>query len=123
VNPSFCALSTECCVKVTPFYRVVVSVLNFPIEVESIVEAQVRSVLESSPSSPHHRIILVSKLIDALESDAAWVDMYGITGELVVPSSLKEEGEISELLSKARKVRRIYKPFFCQFITVVLAFS
>jgi len=72
-------------------------------EVESIVEAQVRSVLESSPSSPHHRITLVSKLIDALESDAAWVDMYGITGELVVPSSLKEEGEIGDLLNKARK--------------------
>jgi hypothetical protein len=98
--------------------------LNFPIEVESIVEAQVRSILESSLSSPHHRIIIVSKLIDALESDATWVEMYGITGELMVPDSLKEEGEIGELLEKARKVGAYMQGlFFCQLITVVLAFS
>ena len=112
MNPSLCASSTECCAKVSPLSLVASLVLNSPIEVESIVDAQVRSILESSPSSPHHRIILVSKLIDALESDAAWVDMYGITGELVVPNSLKEEGEIGELLKKARKVGHYTKPFF-----------
>lgn len=91
-------------------------------EVESIVEAQVRSIIDESASDSHHRITLVSKLIDALESDAAWVDMYGITGELVVPSTFKEEGEIGELLRKATEVRCIHKPC-SQLITMVLAFG
>jgi hypothetical protein len=91
-------------------------------EVESIVEAQVRSIIDESPSDSHHRITLVSKLIDALESDAAWVEMYGITGELAVPSTLKEEGEIGELLREATKVRGIHKPC-SQLITMVLAFG
>lgn len=60
--------------------------------------------LEEFPSKTHTRIVLVSKLIDALESDAAWVEMYGITGELVVPPSTKEDGELNDLLKEARKV-------------------
>ncbi|KAF8162886.1 trafficking protein particle complex subunit 10 [Crassisporium funariophilum] len=77
-------------------------------EVESVIEDQVRAVLEESPS-PQHRLILVGKLVDALESDAAWVDMYNITGELIVPDIDKEEGEISELLRKARKLMADYR--------------
>ncbi|KIM49469.1 hypothetical protein M413DRAFT_60851 [Hebeloma cylindrosporum] len=73
------------------------------VEVESIVEATVRSIIDESQSDSHHRITVVSKLIDALESDAAWVDMYGITGELVVPNTLKEEGGVSHLLREATK--------------------
>ncbi|KAJ3509402.1 hypothetical protein NLJ89_g5241 [Agrocybe chaxingu] len=72
-------------------------------EVESVIEDEVQAVLEESPSTVQHRIALVSKLIDALESDAAWVDLYGITGELVVPDIHKEAGEVGELLKKARK--------------------
>jgi len=77
-------------------------------EVESIIEDQVDAVLEESPSSPQHRIILVGKLIDALESDATWVDMYGITGELVVPDIHREEDEVGLLLKEARKVRCLH---------------
>ncbi|KDR81848.1 hypothetical protein GALMADRAFT_240099 [Galerina marginata CBS 339.88] len=72
-------------------------------EVESIIESQVRDIIEESASSSQHRIILVSKLIDALESDAAWVDMYGITGELVVPEIQQQDDEIAGLLKEARK--------------------
>lgn len=62
--------------------------------------------LEDSPS-PQHHIILVGKLVDALESDAAWVELYGITGELIVPDIHKEQGEIGELLKKTRQVNII----------------
>ncbi|KAF8911173.1 trafficking protein particle complex subunit 10 [Gymnopilus junonius] len=72
-------------------------------EVESIIESEVRTIIEENDSSPHHRITVVSKLIDALESDAAWVDMYGITGELNVPEPAKldkQSGEISDLFKE-----------------------
>ncbi|KAF8968386.1 trafficking protein particle complex subunit 10 [Flammula alnicola] len=72
-------------------------------EVESIIQDQVRAILEESPATLQRRIVLVGKLIDALESDAAWVDMYGITGELAVPHIAKEDGEVGDLLKEARK--------------------
>ncbi|PPQ67646.1 hypothetical protein CVT25_012674 [Psilocybe cyanescens] len=72
-------------------------------EVESIVERHVRSIIEENESSSGQRIIVVSKLIDALESEAAWVEMYGITGELVIPKTAKRDDEADELLEEARK--------------------
>ena len=61
-------------------------------------------ILEESPTSVENRIITIGKLIDALESDAGWVELYGITGELIVPSTDDENAEVNELLLKARKV-------------------
>lgn len=60
-------------------------------------------VLQDSPSLQHH-IILVGKLVDALESDAGWVELYQITGELIVPDIHEEQGEIGNLLKKTRQV-------------------
>lgn len=74
-------------------------------EVEDIIEQEVKAVLEGSPLSLHNRIILVGKLIEALESDAGWVKLYGITGELIVPITHDKEDEIGELLKKVKKVR------------------
>lgn len=73
-------------------------------EVESIIEKEVRKLVKGTPASHQHRILVVSKLINALESDAAWVYLYDITGELHVPDVQKEPGEIGELLQKARQV-------------------
>jgi len=39
-----------------------------------------------------------------LESEAGWVEMYGITGELVVPEILNQDSEVDSLLKDARKV-------------------
>ena len=78
---------------------------------ESIIESCVQTVLENSPSRQHH-IILVGKLVDALESDARWVELYGITGELIVPDIHEEQGEIGELLKKAKQVNIIIVCFF-----------
>jgi len=80
------------------------SVLNLRLEVEHIIEREVEAVLQASPSSLKTRIILVGNLIDALESDAGWVELYGITGELIVPDTYKEEDEVGELLKKVKQV-------------------
>ena len=84
------------------------------LEVESIIESQVRAIIEEKESSSHHRITVVSRLVDALESDAAWVEMYGITGELNVPELRKKEElseEVAELLKEARKVSSHVRAF------------
>lgn len=85
---------------------------------ESIIESHVQSVLEDSPS-PQHHVILVNKLVDALESDAAWVELYGITGELIVPDIHKEQDDIGELLKKARQVNTRV----CSTLTLCLIFQ
>ncbi|KAF4615296.1 hypothetical protein D9613_003220 [Agrocybe pediades] len=72
-------------------------------EVESIIESIVRDIIEEHEATSQHRIILVNKLIDALESEAGWVEMYGITGELVVPEILNQDSEVDTLLKDARK--------------------
>lgn len=49
--------------------------------------------------------MLVNKLINALESDAAWVDMYGITGELIVPETPPDGEGDADLLEDVKKAR------------------
>ena len=71
---------------------------------ESIIHDQVRGILEEFPSKAHTRTVLVSKLVNALESDAAWVEMYGITGELAVPQFSAVEPEFVDLMKEAVKV-------------------
>ncbi|KJA20255.1 hypothetical protein HYPSUDRAFT_142413 [Hypholoma sublateritium FD-334 SS-4] len=72
-------------------------------EVESIIQDQVRGLLEEFPSKAHTRTVLVSKLVNALESDAAWVEMYGITGELAVPQTNEGPHEFDDLMKEAVK--------------------
>jgi hypothetical protein len=76
-------------------------------EVESVIESVVAKVL--GDSTKHHRITLVNKLVAALEHDAGWVELYGITGELNVPVTPYEQTEkdLCKLLDRAMKVQKI----------------
>jgi len=81
------------------------------IEVEFVIDDVVMQVLADSPSTNHHRVTLVTKLVEALEHDAGWVYLYGITGELNVPATPQEEteGDIGQLLDKAKKLLQVHK--------------
>lgn len=78
-----------------------------------MVEGVVATVLEESSSPHQHRVTVVNKLVEALERDAAWVDLYGITGELKVPDTPSDniDPETSQLLDKAKKVCLRSLPF------------
>ncbi|KAG6918038.1 hypothetical protein DXG01_016893 [Tephrocybe rancida] len=80
-------------------------------EVESVVEEIVDQVLLDSPSPHEHRATLINKLVEALENDATWVDLYGITGELRVPSTPKDEAneETTKFLEKAKQLLTQHK--------------
>ena len=48
----------------------------------------------------------MNKLIEALETSAAWVDLFGVTGELVVPGET-EENELKEPLELVKEVHAL----------------
>jgi hypothetical protein len=89
--------------------------MNLDVEVESVIESVVAKVLADSPSTKHHRITLVNKLVAALEHDAGWVELYGITGELNVPVTPYEQTEydLCHLLDSAMKVQKILWVAMC----------
>jgi len=70
-----------------------------------------------------NRIILTGKLIDALESDAGWVEIYGITGELIVPDTHEADVGIQELLLKAKKVAKLHYQFMLDNIIIAVSRS
>lgn len=51
-----------------------------------------------------HRIPLVSKLIQMLEMDASWVEIYGISGELHIPQSPASDDALREPIETVQKV-------------------
>lgn len=63
-----------------------------------------KQILSDDPSVEVDSGLLVGKLVQALESDASWVDLYGITGELVVPKLSDDSDEFSDLLLQAMDV-------------------
>lgn len=63
------------------------------------------SAVSSSTSWVQHRHVLHRILIESLEKDASWVELYGITGELHVPNIQEEEGELKEALHRVKEVR------------------
>ncbi|KAI0256634.1 trafficking protein particle complex subunit 10 [Lactifluus subvellereus] len=77
-------------------------------EVEAVLEQTVDEALDDFPRHGCDRNRLITQMIRALESDADWVELYGITGELNVPvfdvdSSAKEIlSRIREMLAKGR---------------------
>lgn len=69
-----------------------------------MIQDQVQLVLDEVPDSQQHRLPLINHLVEELERDAAWVDLYGITGELVVPESSTGDEQLRELLTRVKKV-------------------
>lgn len=69
-----------------------------------MIQDQVQLVLDEIPDSQQHRLPLINHLVEELERDAAWVDLYGITGELVVPESSTGDEQLRELLTRVKKV-------------------
>lgn len=91
-------------------------------EVETLIETSVEEVLSSSAALLAERVSLVNRLVEALEQDSAWVDMYGVSGELNVPEVFGELGEADEPLSRVIKVCiSMWSPVFS--LTSRLAFA
>ncbi|KII88634.1 hypothetical protein PLICRDRAFT_110377 [Plicaturopsis crispa FD-325 SS-3] len=73
-------------------------------EVESMIRRTVEDVTKESTSQLFQRELMINRLIEALESDASWVEKYGITGELHVPPHPDKNAELDEALSEVKKI-------------------
>ena len=51
---------------------------------------------------------LVERLVQALSSDSSWVELYIITGELVIPRVVSDDKESQEAISRAIEVSPHY---------------
>ena len=72
-------------------------------EVENLIRDSVQDVLNVSSLLPQ-RDALAEELLKVLENDASWVELYGITGELIMPpldeSQANEHQEYFELVKQ-----------------------
>ncbi|KAI0362291.1 hypothetical protein OH77DRAFT_1416520 [Trametes cingulata] len=73
-------------------------------EVESLIELAVGEVISETPSLESLRQDMVDKLVQALETDASWVELYGVTGELSVPGVTAGEDEMGAGLRRATEI-------------------
>lgn len=92
------------------------------LEVESLITEAAQTVIIEEPSWLPHRDVIIGKLIKALEADASWVDLFGVTGELNVPG--KDENEPAEPLQRAKEVCQFYYLIgWCSFPRLGLAYE
>jgi len=78
-------------------------------EVEFVVEEAVECAIKETPSWKIHRIPLISKLIKMLETDASWVEMYGISGELHIAGSPGSDDILQDPVDAVKKMLQAHK--------------
>ncbi|EMD38446.1 hypothetical protein CERSUDRAFT_153326 [Gelatoporia subvermispora B] len=74
-------------------------------EVETLIEKTVEQVVEGLPKLQSCRLLLTDRLTQALESDAKWVELYDITGEVIVPKWIDDgEEDLRQGLQRAHEI-------------------
>ena len=68
-----------------------------------MLEQAVNEALDEFPQHGTDRSRVIAHMIQALESDANWVELYSITGELKVPAS-DDDAALKEVLTRIREV-------------------
>lgn len=69
---------------------------------KDLVERKVNHVLEEDESNSLYAP-LVNHIIEALGNDASWVELYGVTGELLIPE-MPQDSDFGEKLKAAKEV-------------------
>ncbi len=81
------------------------SLSDLLIEVKDLIEREAQTVLDDNESKKHYAP-LVNHITEALGSDASWVELYGVTGELIVPE-MPQDNELGETLSALKEVSQV----------------
>jgi hypothetical protein len=74
-----------------------------------VLEQTVDEALKDFPRHGCDRNRLITQIVRALESDAGWVELYGITGELNVPT-FDVDSAAKEISSRIREVGYLIAP-------------
>ncbi|KAJ3845286.1 trafficking protein particle complex subunit 10 [Lentinula raphanica] len=78
-------------------------------EVEFVIEEAVERAIVETPDWKLQRIPVVRKLIQLLEADASWVEIYGISGELHIPGSPASDDVLREPAEVVKKMLQTHK--------------
>lgn len=68
-----------------------------------MLDLAVDEALDEFPQHGADRSRMIAHIIQALESDANWVELYSITGELKVPA-FDDDATLKEVLTRIREV-------------------
>ncbi|CDO72874.1 hypothetical protein BN946_scf185002.g59 [Trametes cinnabarina] len=77
-------------------------------EVETLIELAVEEAVSETRALERLRQDLIDVLVKALETDASWVELYGVTGELVVPGVKIADDDLGAGLRRALEVMENY---------------
>ncbi|KAI0288169.1 trafficking protein particle complex subunit 10 [Russula brevipes] len=78
-------------------------------EVEAVLEGAIDEALQEFPQHRPDRSRMVAHMIQTLESDPDWVELYSITGELKVPAS-DDNGIPTEIITRVREMLEKGRP-------------
>ncbi|KAH9934671.1 trafficking protein particle complex subunit 10 [Fomitopsis serialis] len=73
-------------------------------EVESLINTAVAEIVTDDSSLLPHRELLIDRLVEALSKSVDWIELYGVTGQLVVPGNLGEGGELASTFAQLKQV-------------------
>lgn len=73
-------------------------------EVEALVSETVQDILSQRPEGDEQGNELTKKVVEYLESDPSWIELYNATGELLIPSSLDVGEGLIETFTSVQKV-------------------
>ncbi|KAI6036383.1 trafficking protein particle complex subunit 10 [Pisolithus microcarpus] len=104
----FCHVSYIFCIEsdrgpVLDPLKLVISYRLLREEVEALVNQIVEDVLHQLSQEPEVGTKIVQGIIEYLECDASWVELYNITGELIIPSALDVGEGTKEAFSSVQK--------------------
>jgi hypothetical protein len=68
-----------------------------------VLDQAVDQALDELPQNGADRSSLIAHMIQALENDVNWVELYSITSELKVPAS-NDDATLKEVLTRIREV-------------------
>ncbi|KZT68199.1 hypothetical protein DAEQUDRAFT_693019 [Daedalea quercina L-15889] len=83
-------------------------------EVEALINAAVVELIAEDDSLLPHRELLVDRLVDALSKSADWIELYGVTGELIIPYKLGE-GELASAFARLKEILEKPRPLESSF--------
>jgi len=79
-------------------------VLIVTTEVEALVSETVQDILSQRSQGDEQGNELIKKVVEYLESEPSWIELYSATGELLIPCSLDVGEGLTETFASVQKV-------------------
>jgi trafficking protein particle complex subunit 10 len=74
-----------------------------------LIEKTVDDLLIQTASWRDHRLAIINKLVEILESDPGWIERYEISGEVFLPSKDSELGDINDISEAVERSKQVSK--------------